>query len=101
MDFANDLCIFAESYWDIEKYVNDFCVEVSNVGLRVNTNNTKELCGSMDNITKLITSDISPSLGCHSDLCFPLNTVQVEWDRYGIRNTSIVSISRTSGMVHQ
>lgn len=52
VDFASDLCIFVESYWDIEKYVNDFCVEVLNVGLRVNANKTKELCGSMDNITE-------------------------------------------------
>lgn len=52
VDFANDLCIFAESYWDIEKYVHDFCVEVLNVGLRVKANKTKELCGSKDNITE-------------------------------------------------
>ncbi|XP_054282434.1 uncharacterized protein LOC128999782 [Macrosteles quadrilineatus] len=55
LDFADDLCIMAQSFRDIEAKLNDLRVEAQQVGLKINARKTKEMRLNNRNNTPLRT----------------------------------------------
>jgi hypothetical protein len=43
LDFADDICILAQRYKDMKAKLNDLKVEAQNIGMKINSQKTKEM----------------------------------------------------------